>query len=197
MWFIMIASMVLQVAAQKKAAQAAAQEAEFQRREALANQKQAAADAKLSAQVAEAEGVEARLEGEALESSRKVAQAASGGRIDVGTNFLISVQDAARTDWEVFKANLGSTQRTNRFAAEANSYLREAGQLSVKKRNIRSAARLQMASTVVGGFGRAYSLSGSGSSPSYTGSAASTGSGAYGGTGGGGPTGGGSRSIIG
>ncbi len=168
MWFIMLASMALQVVAQKKAADAASQEAEFQRQEALANQRQAEADARLSAQVAEAEGVEARLEGEALEASRLVAQGASGGRVDVGTNFLIRIQDAARTDWEVFKANLGSTQRTNRFAAEANSYLREAGQLSVKKRNIKSASRLGMASTVLGGLGKAYSLSGGGNSPNYS-----------------------------
>ena len=190
----LIAMMAVQAYSQKRAAEAQAAEAEFERKEALANSEQAAADERLSAQIAEAEGVETALAGEQAEAKAKVGMAARGGRLDVGTNFLLSLQNAAITEWEVFKANLSGRRRTDALGAESQAYLRQAFQLETRKANIKQAGRLKVATTVLGGLGQAYLMRGS-SSSSFTGSAASTGSGAYGGTRGGGPTGGASRSM--
>ena len=157
MWFILIASMVIQLAAQRQQAKAAAEEAEFQRQEALANAAQAEADAKLSAQTAEAESVEARMEGERIAGSRRVAQGASGGRTDVGTNFLIRIQDAARVEWEVWKTGLSGAQRTNVLASESSAFKREADQIGRRISNIRTSSQLSQANTILGGFNQGMS----------------------------------------
>jgi hypothetical protein len=179
MWF-MLAMMAVQAFAQHKAAKAQEAEAEFQRKEALANAEQAAADEKLSEQIAEAEGVEAVLAGEQAEARARVGMAARGGRLDVGTNFLLSLQNAAMTEWEVFKTNLGGRRRTERFGAESLAFLREASQLEVRKANIRQAGKLAVATTVLGGLGQASMMRGSGSSPSFARSQGASGVGASG-----------------
>ena len=152
MWF-QLAVLFIGAFAQHRASKAQAAEAEFQRRESLANAAQAAADEKLSQQIGEAEGVEALLAGEQESARARVSAAARGGRGDVGTNFILSLQNDAITEWEVFKANLGTRRRTERFGAESQSFIRQAFQLETKKANIKQAGRLGVATTILGGLG--------------------------------------------
>jgi hypothetical protein len=170
MWFVLIASMVMQVAAQRQQAKAQAQEAEFQRQEALANAARAKADAELSERIAEAESVEAAMEAERLAGRRKVLQAAGGGRTDVGTNLLIRIQDADMAEWEQTKAALGARHRTGALRAESMGFTRQAFQYGVRKSNIRTASRYRQAGTIIGGLGQAYTLGGGfrTTSPNYS-----------------------------
>lgn len=157
MWWLLGAA-ALQAFSQIRAGQAQAQEIEFERREVLGNAARARADARLSERIGEAESVELALEAEQRAGTLRVQQGASGGRTDVGTNFLIRIQAAAQSEFELFKANLVSRRRTERFIDEALSLTRQAGVLKTRARNVKKAGLLGAATTILGGIGQAKTL---------------------------------------
>ncbi len=154
MWFL-LASTFMQAFSKIRAGQARAQELELERAELLGNAARARADARLSERIGEAEGVELALAAERKAGSLRVAQGASGGRTDVGTNFLIRIQSAAESEFEIFKANLASRRRTGRFLDEALGLTRQAGMLRLRAKSVKAASKLGAATTILGGFGQA------------------------------------------
>ena len=167
MWFMLFAS-VLQAFAQKKAADYQAQEVDQQADDSMLRSQQARADKRASDIVGEAEGVETMMAGEAQQASERVRMGASGGRLDVGTNFLLGLQNKAWAEWDTFKKNYGSRARSDKFQAEANWHVRDAFRLRAKSQNIRTMGRTQMFGTIMGGLGKSYLLSGGGNSPNYS-----------------------------
>ena len=159
-WFLGAAA--LQAFSQIRAGQAQAQEIEFERREILGNAARARADARLSERIGEAESVELALEAEQRAGTLRVQQGASGGRTDVGTNFLIRIQLAAKEEFELFKAGLISRRRTERFIDEALSLTTQAGVLKARAKNVKTSGLLGAATTILGGIGTVSLLRGFG-----------------------------------
>ena len=157
MWWL-LGSMALQAFSQIRAGQAQAEEIGFQRQEILGNAARARADARLSERIGEAESVELALEAEQRAGTLRVQQGASGGRTDVGTNFLIRIQVAAKSEFELFKANLISRRRTERFIDDALSLTTQAGVLKSRAKNVEKAGLLGAATTILGGIGQAKTL---------------------------------------
>lgn len=147
MWFLLAVSAFGRI----MAGAAKAREIEMQRQEMLGNAARAKADAELSARIGEAEGVELALEAEQRAGTLQVQQAASGGRTDVGTNFLIRIQGAAESEWEIFKANLISRRRTTMFIEEAAAFRRQAKILKLRGKAVRQAAILGSGTSMLGG----------------------------------------------
>jgi len=157
MWWL-LGAMALQAFSQVRAGQAQAEEIGFQRQEILGNAARARADARLSERIGEAESVELALEAEQRAGTLRVRQGASGGRTDVGTNFLIRIQEAARSEFELFKTGLISRRRTERFIDEALSLTTQAGVLKSRAENVETAGLLGAATTILGGIGQAKTL---------------------------------------
>lgn len=157
MWWL-LGAMALQAFSQVRAGQAQAEEIGFQRQQVLGNAARARADARLSERIGEAESVELALEAEQEAGTLRVQQGASGGRTDVGTNFLIRIQAAAKSEFESFKASLISRRRTERFIDEALSLTTQAGVLKSRARNVEKAGLLGAATTILGGIGQAKTL---------------------------------------
>ena len=166
MWFLMIASTIMQVAAQRKQAQAAAQEAEWQRENALADAARATSEAKFGQQMLEAEGVEAAYEAEAIKGTQLVNQAAGGGGL-VGTNLLLRIQLSDQLEWQRTKSAMAGRFGVEQKRAEATGYVRNAFQLMTRQQNINTASRYKQAGTIMGGVAQAYGMRGSSGAWNY------------------------------
>lgn len=122
--------------------------------------RQAEADALVASRRTDFEQMQALREGEAIKGSQLVGMAASGGRIDVGTNFLLRLQQSEETELDNFLIGLEGRTEANRLTAEAEANKRKASMLRSQAgyygragKSARTAGKLGAASAILGGFG--------------------------------------------
>ena len=123
--------------------------------------KMAEMDAATARRRTDFEQMQGLREGEAIKGSQLVSMGASGGRIDVGTNFQLRMQQDAENELDNFLIGLEGRTEANRFTAEAGASKRKAAMLRSQAgyygkagRNAKRAGLLGAAAGVLGGFGQ-------------------------------------------
>jgi hypothetical protein len=121
--------------------------------QALANAKIAEADAKAMEQKTDFEQMKQLREGEAVMGSLRVNMGASGGRTDVGTNFLIQMQQADESELDNFLIGLEGRTQVSKYRSEAAQQKIQAKYYAKAGKNARIGGLLGAGSAILGGAG--------------------------------------------
>ena len=172
-------SLAISAASAMMQAKAAADLAAAQEQEALANAQSAESDAVAQEKKTDFEQMQSLREGEAAMGSLRVNMGASGGRTDVGTNFMVRMQQSQESELDNFLVGLEGRTRQSKLEAEADQYRKQAKYYKKAGSNARISGGLGVANAVLGGLSK---YGGTGTTGS-TGSAASTSSAGFAGSG--------------
>jgi len=135
-------------------AKAAADKAAAQEQEALANAQSAESDAVAQEKKTDFEQMQSLREGEAAMGSLRVNMGASGGRTDVGTNFMVRMQQSQESELDNFLVGLEGRTQQSKFEAEADQYKTQAKYYKKAGSNARISGGLGVANAVLGGYSR-------------------------------------------
>jgi hypothetical protein len=152
MWF-MLASMALQSYSSLRQGQAQAQQYEAQRQESLDNARLAKSEARAAKIRTDFNQLQHLRGSQAVMGRMKVAQGDSGGRTDVGTNFLIRLQQKAESELDNFLIGLEGRSEVAKARSEKEHHLRQAGIYRQGAINALTIGKLGAATAVLGGLG--------------------------------------------
>ena len=123
--------------------------------------KMAELDAAAAMRRTDFEQMQGLREGEAIAGSQLATMGASGGRVDVGTNFLIRMQQDEENELDNFLIGLEGRTEVTRFKTEAGTSRAKASMLRTQAsyykkagKSAKKAGLLGAASSILGGFGQ-------------------------------------------
>ena len=130
------------------------------------------ADAAAAQRKTDFEQTRAAMEAEQIMGSMRVAQGASGARTDVGTPILVRAQQWAELELENFLIGLEGRTQVSKYRSEAAIQRVQASVYGQAAKNAKTAGKLGMATTILGGFAQAGAMgmfdSGSSYTPNYS-----------------------------
>lgn len=147
------AGILLSGYSQYQQGQARANELQMQRYQSLYNARIAEADAAAAARKADFEQMQHLRESEAVMGSMRAVQGASGARTDVGTNFLIRLQQSAESELDNFLIGLEGRTEAGKYKSEAEMHKIQASYFGKAAKSARRAGKLGAVTAILGGFG--------------------------------------------
>ena len=150
---MMGAGILLQGLSAYRQGQYQASQYEAQRQQELYNARIAEADAAAAQRRTEFEQTRAAMEAEQIMGRMRVGMGASGARTDVGTNFLIRLQQSAESELDNYLIGLEGRTMVGKYKSEAAQRRAQAGMYGTMAKSAKRAGTLGAAATILGGFG--------------------------------------------